>query len=296
MELRILGSGTASPSPERNCSGYLLSSIGKRFLLDAGPGTHAQLSRYGIPFNTINEIFITHFHLDHVNDLPAILFSLKNSFPKETLKFPTIHGPQGFGDNLNTLLAAYGTQIVSEDMTLNIVEHSADEEDDIADFNIGLLNVKSLVMKHSEFSIGYRFNLYNESTAMPQPESIDQEESIQSEGDLDEDEFIPDNIKRKVVPVKSFTYSGDTAPCKNIIKLADGTDCLLIEATTTEENKLSGHSTIADSANVAMKAGVKTLILTHISPENDRVNIVKKASEIFNGIVIVAKDGMRISI
>ncbi|MDH5541780.1 MAG: MBL fold metallo-hydrolase [Nitrospinota bacterium] len=301
MELRILGSGSCAPSSERNSSGYLLSAGGKRFLLDAGPGTFAQLNRFSIDLTTIEEVFITHLHVDHVNDLPAILFSLRHCVPKKSQKMPVIHGPEGFENDINTLLSAYGSQIISEDFKLNVVEHKADEEGHIEDFNTGLMVVKSLPMEHSPVSVGYRFDLYPEKPALLEIKKSSNAKNIQSNEDITEDDsdnsgFVPDNFKEDVAPLKSLTYSGDTAPCKNIINLANGSNCLLIEASSADTNKLQGHSTIAESASVAQKAKVETLVLTHISPENDRMNIEKKASEIFNGIVIVAKDGMRITI
>lgn len=74
-DLTVLGSGTILPLPNHGCSGYLLRGDTGTILLDCGPGTLYRLAEIGVPPSAIDAIFITHFHLDHVSDLAAILNS-----------------------------------------------------------------------------------------------------------------------------------------------------------------------------------------------------------------------------
>jgi ribonuclease BN (tRNA processing enzyme) len=90
MKVKILGSGTVIPvQPVRNCSGYL---IDKHLLLDCGPGTWRALAEANISLTDLNHILISHFHTDHVGDLPALL--LQRYLLKEKIILPlTIGGP-----------------------------------------------------------------------------------------------------------------------------------------------------------------------------------------------------------
>ena len=107
MKIIVLGSGTAAPRINRNMSGYLLeisakksqisgtNSIGnKKILFDSGPGTIRQLLKLKVNLLDINNIFYTHFHNDHINDLGAIIWS--NNYGTYRKKPLNIYGPKGF--------------------------------------------------------------------------------------------------------------------------------------------------------------------------------------------------------
>ncbi len=311
MELRILGSGSAAQSVDRGSAGYLLQACGKIFLIDAGPGTCRQLSRYGIDVGSIDDIFISHFHVDHVNDLPAILFTRKHCLNEEPKNNLAVHGPSGFHVSLKNLLLSYGSQIISDDYKLKVIEHrkpepeeelrakaskerqqvkrketkkNEEKEENYLEeveselfYRSGRVKVTMAEMEHSAPSLGFRFE-YNS----------------QPNGEEDAEPDLEENKADR--PVKSFTYSGDTSPCSNIIKLATKTDCLLMEATASDNAPLRWHTTTSQAGAVAKKAGVKTLVLTHISPENDETDIENIASQFYDGIVIAARDGMRLTI
>jgi ribonuclease BN (tRNA processing enzyme) len=74
-DLTILGSGTIVPLPNHGCSGYLLRGDGPPVLIDCGPGTLYRLAEVGISAAEIRTLLVTHFHLDHVSDLAALLNS-----------------------------------------------------------------------------------------------------------------------------------------------------------------------------------------------------------------------------
>ena len=251
MELTVLGSGTCDPSEERGCAGYLLKLSGKKFMIDAGPGTFRQLMKMGISLASIDGFFITHFHIDHINDLPAILFSMKNCQTQTERGDFTIHGPSGFADKWDGLMKVFGKWVLSDRYTITIEEHGEDN------FEVGSIKVSTLPMDHGEPCIGYRFN--------------------DSQG-------------------KSLVYSGDTAPCNNIIKLATGCDALLMECTQPESAPKEGHTSTLQAGAVAKKADVKTLFLTHISPENDTTDLDSQVSAVYDGVVIAVRDGMRVTI
>jgi ribonuclease Z len=98
-----------------------------------------------------------------------------------------------------------------------------------------------------------------------------------------------------------IAYTGDSTPCDEITKAAKGADVLICESTFAEELKEKahdyGHMTAKDAARIAKKAGVKRLLLTHISPrydDNPKV-LEKEAREIFRNTDI-ANDFMKIEV
>ncbi len=250
MELWILGSGTSTPAAERGCAGYLLRLNGKTFLVDAGPGTLRALAKNNTSLADITDIFITHTHVDHCGDLPALLFGMKYGLaaPRNNL---TLHGPEGFSGFVNKLLEAFGDQIRPSDWPMHLRDHSTEE------FVVDSVKINTIPVEHPIAAIGYRFDDGNG---------------------------------------KSLACSGDTAPCNNIIKLAMNCDALLMECSRPDDSPIAGHATTSEAAAVAKKAEVKTLILTHIYPENDTTDLEQRATRFFDGIVITARDGMRIVI
>ena len=75
MKLKILGTGTATPSLERASSAYLLETGWGRILLDIGPSVVRRLMEYGYTTNNVDMIVLTHFHPDHTVDLATFLFA-----------------------------------------------------------------------------------------------------------------------------------------------------------------------------------------------------------------------------
>ena len=94
MKITILGSGTAAPRLNRNMSSYLFETGNKKILFDSGPGTIRQLLKLKISLLDIDNIFYTHFHNDHINDLPAIIWS--NNYGYVRKKPLNLYGPKGF--------------------------------------------------------------------------------------------------------------------------------------------------------------------------------------------------------
>ena len=102
MNFTILGSGTAAPTPDRNMASYLLEVGNDKILFDSGPGTIRQLLKLKINLLDINNIFYTHLHNDHINDLPGIIWS--NNYGILRKKPLNLYGPKGFKKYCGILL------------------------------------------------------------------------------------------------------------------------------------------------------------------------------------------------
>ena len=115
MKLTILGSGSAIPVPDRNPASYLLDIGAQTILLDSGAGASRQISRAGRTIKEISKLFYTHFHIDHIGDLPSILFAIKNSDFGDSTTSLDIYAHQDFMKFLTTFENLYGDWIRNPD-------------------------------------------------------------------------------------------------------------------------------------------------------------------------------------
>jgi ribonuclease BN (tRNA processing enzyme) len=95
MKLTILGSGTGVPSGERNSAGYFLEAGPVALMMDCGAGTVHALARFGLPWESMTHLFVTHFHADHVAEMPSLMHALKWGTTATRSVPLTIFGPRG---------------------------------------------------------------------------------------------------------------------------------------------------------------------------------------------------------
>lgn len=90
-----------------------------------------------------------------------------------------------------------------------------------------------------------------------------------------------------------ITYSGDTDYCENIVSLCENADIAVIECSTPDERKISGHLTPRLAGQIAQEAKVKHLVLSHFYPECQEVDLMDQCSKLYDGQITLAKDLMR---
>ncbi len=95
---------------------------------------------------------------------------------------------------------------------------------------------------------------------------------------------------------KSITISGDTDYCQNIVELARGTDLLVLECSFPNHHKVEGHLTPKTAGEIASEAGCKMLLLTHFYPICDKFDIAAECRETYSGKLILAEDGMQVTV
>lgn len=91
---------------------------------------------------------------------------------------------------------------------------------------------------------------------------------------------------------RTVVYSGDTDECDDLVGLAQDTDLFICESSMPDESKVPGHLTPALAGRMAQKAGAKRLVLTHLYPPCDEVDIVKQAQRAYKGRIFAAEDLM----
>jgi len=108
MELTILGSGTSVPNGTRNSAGYFLELANAKIMLDCGAGTVHALSRYGVAWEEMTHLFISHFHVDHVGELAALFQAFKYGRRGLRTSSLTVVGPPGLDRLMDGLRHAFG--------------------------------------------------------------------------------------------------------------------------------------------------------------------------------------------
>jgi ribonuclease BN (tRNA processing enzyme) len=150
----VVGCGTVVPEPDHVCSGYFVEAPGARLLLDCGPGVVHHMARFGLPWSDLTHVAITHFHNDHLGELPGLLFSLKHGqLPPRTSPL-TLVGPVGLGERRRHLAAGLGEHVTDPGFPVEAVEIEPDRT-----LSIG----SDLVLRchhtpHTDHSLAYRID------------------------------------------------------------------------------------------------------------------------------------------
>jgi ribonuclease BN (tRNA processing enzyme) len=95
---------------------------------------------------------------------------------------------------------------------------------------------------------------------------------------------------------KSIVYSGDTDATENLVSLAAGADLLICESAMPDALKTPGHLTPSLAGDMAARAKVKKLVLTHLYPECDQVDLTAQCRRTYAGPLLIAEDLMRIEV
>ena len=95
---------------------------------------------------------------------------------------------------------------------------------------------------------------------------------------------------------KSIVYSGDTDTNENLVLLAKGADLLICESAMPDTLKVPGHLTPSLAGDMAARAHVKKLVLTHLYPECDRFDLAAQCRKTYQGPLLIAEDLMRMEV
>lgn len=148
--LTVVGSGTLLPDPARGSACFHVGSRGHDLLMDAGPGALHGLARAGLDWRAIDTIAISHFHNDHVSDLPALLHAYRFDGADRPL---TLVGPTGLSDFMERLSALHGAWILEPSRPLTVVELAEGGRWTPTGGEIG---VESVPTPHTDTSVAYR--------------------------------------------------------------------------------------------------------------------------------------------
>ena len=299
MYIVFLGTGGGIPTPERSLSSFILNYEGQILMFDCGEGTQHQMVKAKIGFGKETKVFITHLHGDHVLGLPGLIQTM--SLLGRTKKLE-IFGPKG----LKEFLEASRTYI---QFNLRFPVEIKEAKEGII-YKNKKFKILARWAEHSIPNLAYAF-VENKKPGKFHPEKalelgvpkgplwhkLQHGKKVKlKNGRIIE----PSQVVEPPKPGIKIVYSGDTKPCKNVLKLAKNADLLIHECTfddsLAEKAEVEWHSTPTGVAELAKKASVKNLVLTHVSARYKNAKIfLEQAKKNFPN-VRVAEDLMRIEL
>jgi len=278
----FLGTGGSVPSARRSPASVMLVRGGRRTMFDCGEGTQRQLQR-SIGLAQVDEIFLTHFHADHILGLPGLLKTYDLTAREEPL---AIYGPRGLRDLFKTL----GRLVGRTDYAIDLVEL---EPGDAVPHDGA--EVRAFAVEHSVRANGYvleeaeRPGRFDPEAAKragvaegPAFAALQRGEEVAGAAGA----IRPEQVMGPPRPGRTVAITGDTSPCHSTVQAAADAELLVHDASFSEEEAQraadTGHSTVAQAASVAREAHVKMLALVHISSRYHVGRVLEEAREVFD--------------
>src|SRR2546428_3001391 len=103
MELVTVGTGTVAPSATRTSACHWVSRGNLKILLDCGAGALHRLAQFGLPWQQVTHVILSHFHPDHWGELPMLVYALKYTTVPPRRESLVILGPRGVVRLVKTL-------------------------------------------------------------------------------------------------------------------------------------------------------------------------------------------------
>ena len=295
FEILFLGTSASAPSAQRGLSGQIVSHNEYRFLIDCGEGTQRQILQSGIGFKRLTRVLLTHGHLDHILGLGGLLSTLLRW---ESIDELEIFGGHNTLERVRTLLYDVVLRGNQPPMPLKLTEIKPGIIFEADDFTVTAIPVTH----RGPDCLGYIFEdkarrpfLSHKADALGVPFGPERGQLVAgNEITLTDGRRItPDDVLGDWEKGSKFVVVGDAGRVDNLVGFCRDADGLVIESTYLDEEadmaKQFSHLTARMGAELAIKAGVKKLILTHISRRYREKDVIAEAQSIFPNVV-VARD------
>lgn len=241
--MTILGCSGSVPRPDAAASGYLLEADGYLLGIELGNGVLARLMALRDPF-ALNALLLSHLHPDHCADFSALTV------------YRRYHAAPPY-DPRARRLPVYAPAEAPERLACAHAADAAERADadlgDVYEFHplaagdlrLGPWHIRVVPMRHPTEAFGFRI----------------------SDGE------------------RVLAYTGDTAHCAGLDELATGADLLLAEASWTDapERPAGVHLSGVEAGQLAARAGVGRLVVTHVQPWTDANAVLAEARGAYRG-------------
>lgn len=246
--LIVLGSGMPVPDPERAGPAYAVVYQNRTLLFDAGAGVMRRVAAAGLRIDGFDGVFLTHLHSDHTLGLPDVLLTTWVMGRRTPL---TVYGPEGTAHMVSAILDAWREDIAvrttglergqpnGQRATVRTIAANLNHATEVLYDSAGL-KVSAVRVPHGEWQHAFAFLIET--------------------------------------PTRRMVLSGDAAPSSALIEAAKGADVLMHETYPAvrlkPENRPGGdawpqymrsvHTSDVEVGQLAAKAGVRRLVLSHI--------------------------------
>lgn len=280
---------------QRGLSGHIVSHNEYRFLVDCGEGTQRQILQSGKGFKRLTRALLTHGHLDHILGLGGLLSTFLRW---EAIEEFEIFGSKRTLERVRVLLYDVVLRGKSTPMPLRLVEIQPGVIFEAEDFTVTAFDVS-----HGKAdSLGYIFEekarrpfLAEKADALGVPFGPERRDLVAGKEVTlpDGKRITPDEVLGDWEKGSKLVIVGDTGKTDNLVEVCKDADAVVIESTYMDEEadmaKQFSHLTARMGAELAKKAGVKKLILTHISRRYRGKDVLAEAQSVFPNTV-VARD------
>ncbi len=297
LDVCLLGTGGMMPLPYRWLTALMMRYNGSSILIDCGEGTQIAMKEKGWSPKPIDIMCFTHYHADHISGLPGMLLTMGNAERTEPL---LMIGPKGLQRIVNSL------RVIAPELPFEIQFIEIEETNQR--FQFDGFYIEAFKVNHNVLCYGY--NMVVERVGKFQVEKakelniplcywnrLQKGETIEADGLVyTSDMVLGENRKGLKV-----TYCTDSRPTEGIAEHAADADLFICEGMYGDpENQAKArekkHMTMYEAAQLAKKANVKEMWLTHYSPSlfrpEEYINDVRK---IFQASV-AAKDGRSVEL
>lgn len=285
------------PLPYRWLTSLMMRYNGKSILIDCGEGTQIAMKEKGWSPKPIDVICFTHYHADHISGLPGMLLTMGNAERTEPL---LLIGPKGLTKVVSAL------RVIAPELPFEVNCMELTEAEQTIAFDG--FRIETYRVNHNVLCYGYnivverigRFDV-NRALQLNIPKNywnrLQKGEIIETEAGT----LTPDMVLGEPRKGLKVTYCTDTRPTESIVRAAAGADLFICEGMYGEPEKQQKareykHMTFYEAAELARRADVKELWLTHYSPSLTRPEeYMREVRAIFPNAV-AAKDGRSVNL
>ena len=267
LDVCLVGTGGMMPLPRRWLTALMTRYNGSSLLIDCGEGTQVAIKEKGWSFKPIDVICFTHYHGDHISGLPGLLLTMGNADRKEPL---TLIGPRGLERVVNAL------RVIAPELPFDIKFIEITQPEQVIELNG--YRITAFKVNHNVICYGYTLEIlrqgkFSAERAKEQEiplkfwNPLQKGQTIEAEGKI----YTPDMVLGPARKGLKVTYCTDTRPTEGIVKHAAGSDLFICEGMYGEPEKKDKakehkHMTFLEAADMAKRAQVKKMWLTHYSP------------------------------
>jgi ribonuclease Z len=295
FEILFLGTSASAPSAKRGLAGQIVSHNEYRFLIDCGEGTQRQILQSGLGFKRLTRVLLTHGHLDHILGLGGLLSTFLRWEAIDELE---IYGGRSTLDRVHDLLYGVVLRGHQPPMPLRMNEIKPGVFFEAEDFTVTAFPV----MHRGPDCYGFLFEekarrpfLAEKADALGVPFGPQRRDLVEGKPiSLPDGRTVaPEEVLGPVQRGTRLVVIGDTGRTDDLVEICREADGLVIESTYMEEEadmaRQFSHLTARQAGELAAKAGVRQLILTHISRRYREKDVLAEAQAAFPGAV-VARD------